>query len=145
MKSIGFTYDFTQRLVAVTTIPELLKSKSLELCDIFFIKLDIEGAEYRALVGALSLLESEQRPDVIQFEFGISARAFNTLFIDFVQLFQALNYDLFVLGQSFLMNLPNPILIDNIYEYGNFVAISSSAPKELSMELTHNVKQLFQS
>ena len=96
-------------------------------------------------MGALSLLESDQRPDVIQFELGISARPFNTLFIDFVKLFQALNYDLFVSGQSFLMNLPRPILIDNIYENGNFVAVSSSAPKEPSKELTHNVKQLFQS
>jgi FkbM family methyltransferase len=60
-----------------------------------FIKLDIEGAEYRAMMGARDLIRRD-RPIVI-FENGLSetARTYGYTKEDFFALFEALEYDLF--------------------------------------------------
>lgn len=143
MNSIGVKDEIVKSVINVKTIPDLLKDYALELCDVFILKLDIEGAEFLALEGARSLLGSNNRPHLIQFEFGISARAFNFYFFNISNLLHEFSYDIFVLGESYLMRISNPVLIDNLYEYGNFIAISSSIPKELFAELIHNVKTIF--
>lgn len=63
---------------------------------------------------------------VVQFEFGHAARAFNVYFHQIYELLTNANFSVFILKQKELQPVLNPVLIDNDYSYGNFVAIKKS-------------------
>ena len=98
---------------------------------VFFCKIDVEGAELLVLEGGKRLLEKDNGINVIQFEFGISSRAFKTYFIDIFEFLKDCNFETFILHPDCLKSIKDPILIDLNYPYGNFVALKKSIVQQI--------------
>ena len=135
MKEIGFENESNKVTVQASKLStivyknftdvELLKAK------IFFCKIDVEGAELLVLKGATELLESEHGINVIQFEFGLSSRAFRTYFWDIYSFLKGFNFEIYILYPDHLKLIEEAVSIDLNYPYGNFVAIKKNLIPEL--------------
>jgi FkbM family methyltransferase len=90
--------------VHVTTIDELAESRNLERIDL--LKLDIEGHEFDALMGATRLL-AEKRIGYLQFEFGGCNIDTRTYLRDFWHLFNDYGYEVGRLAKRSLIALPH--------------------------------------
>jgi hypothetical protein len=82
MVHFGVQLD-NREAVTVNTLDEFCRQRSIERID--FLKLDVEGSEYRVLMGARRLLES-RAIKFIQFEFGGANIDARTYFRDFYNL-----------------------------------------------------------
>ncbi len=94
------------------------------IANIDFLKLDIEGNEYQALLGAKKMLENK-KIDFIQFEFGgtdIDARVF---FRDFYKLLSP-NYSIYRILKNGLQPIRTYQETDEIFITTNYLAILKS-------------------
>lgn len=119
MNSIGYVTDYTVRQVRIEKLDTFSAREKIE--HIQFLKMDIEGGEYRALIGASRLLSSHSI-DFIQFEFGHAARAFRVLFLDIFQLFQLLGYEVYVIKPKRIELIRYTPFFETRYNMGNFFA-----------------------
>ena len=135
MTNIGLQNESTKIAVNAIMLSTLVgrhfEASRLSKKKIFFCKIDVEGAELLVLEGAKALLESADGINVIQFEFGISSRAFKTYFIDIYSYLKLYDFETFILFPKHLKRIQDPILVDLNYPYGNFVAIKKSMVKKV--------------
>ena len=81
------------------TIEQFAKLQEIDQID--FIKLDLEGAEFEAILGLMDLLKTD-RVRVIQFEYGYINISTRKLLIDFYTIFEKHGY---VVGKIFPRNV----------------------------------------
>lgn len=119
--------DLAEVDVDLETLDGFCEQYSVSRID--FLKIDTEGSELEVLKGAEGML-SEDRIDVIQFEFGecdIAARVFLQDFYDHLE-----NFDLYRLDTERLIPLAQYSVVNEIFRYQNLVAFR----KELGLRLT---------
>jgi hypothetical protein len=76
-------------------------------------------------------LKHENGINIVQFEFGISSRAFKTYFIDVFNFLKDRDFETFVLYPDSLKSIEDPVLVDLHYPYGNFVSVKKSLIREV--------------
>jgi FkbM family methyltransferase len=92
-----FNYSGKKFTVRCTTVNEYIKAKNIERIDV--MKMDIEGAEYAALIGASEILQGKDKPTlIIEFE-ERRQQAFGSSCRKLAELLKNNGYVVFVLGQ----------------------------------------------
>lgn len=97
--------------------------ETADIAYIDFMKVDVEGHELEVFKGAMTLLR-QKRIGMIQFEYGgcnIDAR---TLLKDFIEFFEALDYDLYKVFATELRRVPRYDQRLENFQYQNWVAKS---------------------
>ncbi len=115
---VGREMDVVEE-VKVDTLDSFCEKNSILAID--FLKLDVEGNEYKVLAGAKKTLE-EGRISFIQFEFGdtdIDARVF---FLDFFKLLSP-QYNLYRILKNGLAPMPTYKETDEIFFTTNYLAV----------------------
>ena len=110
---------------------DFLKENSIEKVD--FLKIDIEGAEYDALLGfKQSILEGKIR--VIQFEYGLKNISTKKLLIDYYEFFENIGY---IVGKVF----PKTVEFRKYnYKYEDFLGPNFIAVKKTDLEIIRLLK-----
>ena len=104
--------------IELTTVDDFCVANAIE--KITILKLDIEGYEYNALLGAKNSLNGI---DYIQFEFGHKQISNRNYLIDFIQLLD--NFKIYRLIQDGFVEVDaNPI--NEIFQTSNYIAINKS-------------------
>ena len=98
IKGVGYE-SMQKQKIELITINQFAQQHNIEEID--FIKLDLEGAEYDAIVGLMDLLQ-DGRVRVIQFEYGYINISTRKLLIDFYTIFENHGY---VVGKIFPRNV----------------------------------------
>lgn len=134
LRHLGLSPVITED-VAITTLDEIAASEGIDVID--FIKIDVEGHEYKTLLGARSLL-SQRRIRIIQFEYGHAHVASKTSIQDFF------NY---LMPNGYVMGIVKPTgrikFFDQYDEFlemhfaSNYVAMTV----EVAAKLGHDVKR----
>ena len=108
-----------QEQVQIDTVENFCQQQNIQQID--FLKLDVEGNEYKTLLGADKML-TENKIKFIQFEFGgtdIDARVF---FRDFYKLLSP-QYNLFRILKNGLQPIPAYNEADEIFITTNYLAV----------------------
>ena len=85
-------YSYDKVVVDTITLDDFCTQKKIERVD--FLKMDIEGHEYAALLGATNLL-SERKISALSFEFGSGNVNSRTFFRDFWELLTKYEYNIY--------------------------------------------------
>lgn len=121
LKHLGISMDKNEK-IKLTTIDNYCITNNIER--IHFLKLDIEGHELKALIGAGQML-SNKKIDFIQFEFGGCNIDSKTFFKDFYYFLND-NYHIFRILQNGLVELPEYNEYLEIFITSNFLAIKKN-------------------
>jgi hypothetical protein len=111
-RELAHEYDVEVFDVPVTTLDALLKDIDRTIS---FVKIDIEGAEYHALLGAKRLLEHDRPPIVFEFNF-LAPTDFGYDCEDILHLFGSSGYtiqDFF----GFSYSSPQDLMESNVWNY----------------------------
>lgn len=104
--------------IELTTIDEFIKENKIDKIDL--LKLDVEGYEYKALLGGS---ESINDINYIQFEFGNKQVLSRNFMIDFITLLD--NFKIYRLIQNGFIEINrNPI--NEIFQTSNYIAINNN-------------------
>lgn len=136
MNNIGYTTNSIKRHVKVLKLDTFCKENNIDR--VSFLKMDIEGNEYKALLGAEGLL-SENRIDFIQFEFGHAARAARVLLKDIIDLLMKYEYQIYVIKPFFIEKINYNPPFENRYNMINFLAFKAEK-NSIMHKLTREVK-----
>jgi FkbM family methyltransferase len=132
MRNIGISNPQTPKEVDSMLLENFLNAKGfldeIKYSGLRMIKLDVEGSELPILQASTQLLQ-RQFFDVIQIEFGLAARAFKYNFFDLNRLFQEFGYKVYNIKQKRIVEIHDVLMIDNLFPYGNFIAIASRNSK----------------
>ncbi len=124
MQEIGYTESVDSIEVECDTLDNL--AKKLEISDVDYLKIDVEGNELSVLKGAKSLL-SHGSIDFIQIEFGHASRAARVYLHEIVNFVNQLNYEIFVIKPKGLLPLNFTPFTENQYSYINFLIVRAGA------------------
>ena len=94
MNTIGYSTNTKKRIIKTVTLDNFCSKKKIN--HIKFLKMDIEGGEFHALLGSRSLLKNGAI-DIIQFEFGHAARAARISLFDIIQFLEKYKYYTYVI------------------------------------------------
>jgi len=119
MNTIGYETKLNVRKVEVVTLDAFCKKNNVK--EISFLKMDIEGNEYNALLGAKEMLDAGAIR-FIQFEFGHAARAARVLLKDIVDLLERYGYEIYVIKPNFIEKVTYDPFYENRYNMINFFA-----------------------
>ena len=128
MNEIGYTASLNVVNVKCTTLDSLAKDVNVRNID--FLKIDVEGHEFFVLRGAKSLL-SEGAIDFIQIEFGHAARAARIYLHDIVKLMNQYSYRSYVIKANGFAPLNFTPFTENRYSYINLLFAKQSVAREL--------------
>lgn len=123
MKDIGYDYKEKKIKVEAIKLDDLFKITKIKKSKILFLKSDIEGNEYKLMLGAKKLFEDKQI-DFFQFEFGHAARAARVYLHDIYNFFTNYEYKLFIIKPNGILPLEFSPFIENRYKAANFLAVS---------------------
>ncbi len=108
----------TVKLCRLDTLIKELKLDQIDLC-----KIDIEGNEMNALLGAG---EAIKKIKIIQFEFGPASIDGRTFFKDFYNFFSKINFDLYRISSSKLIKIRKYHSELEYFRVSNFVALNKN-------------------
>jgi FkbM family methyltransferase len=121
LEQLGISMDQSE-MIKLSTIDRYCKSNNIDR--IHFLKLDIEGNELKALIGAKEMISSKQI-DFIQFEFGGSNIDSRTFFRDFYNLLKD-NYRIYRILKDGLIELPTYKVTYEIFMAINYLAVKKT-------------------
>lgn len=124
MQSIGYAESAECIEVECETLDNL--TKRLNIPEVLFLKIDVEGNELSVLKGAKSLLAHESI-EFIQIEFGHASRAARVYLHDIVDFVNQYKYEIFVIKPKGLLPLDFTPFTENRYSYINFLIVSKRA------------------
>tara|TARA_R110002049_G_scaffold3795_5_gene27640 strand:- start:117629 stop:118399 length:771 start_codon:yes stop_codon:yes gene_type:complete len=105
-------------IIELTTIDDFIRENNIKKVNV--LKLDVEGYEYKALIGAKNNLNNI---DYIQFEFGNKQVTSRNFLIDFIKYLD--DFKIYRLIQDGLIEIDtNPI--NEIFQTSNYVAINKN-------------------
>ncbi len=120
MRDIGSKEKVDCIEVKCITLDQLIAQLNID--NIKFIKVDVEGGELSVLQGASKLL-SLGAVDFIQIEFGHASRAARVYLHDIVNFIAQYDYKIFVIKPSGLLPLDFDTFTENKYSYINFLLV----------------------
>ena len=127
MRAIGYAESVDCIEVSTETLDNL--AARLDISDILFLKIDVEGNELSVLKGAAVLL-GRGAVEFIQIEFGHAARAARVYLHDIVSFVGRYEYDMFIIKPNGLERLDFTPFTENRYAYVNLlIARRASLPK----------------
>ena len=94
MQDIGYNQETEKINVKISKIDNILNN--LNINQVFFLKIDVEGNEYKVLKGAINYL-TQNKIRFIQFEFGNAAKAARVYLHDIVNLLNIYNYNIYII------------------------------------------------
>ena len=122
MNTIGYSPNLNKTIVKTITLDHFCSSKKIK--HIKFLKMDIEGGEFNALLGSQSLLK-KGAIDIIQFEFGHAARGGRVYLFDIIQLLEKYNYYTYVIKPKKIEKIIYTPFTENRYNMVNFVSFKN--------------------
>jgi FkbM family methyltransferase len=118
LEHFGISMDMSEQ-IKLLTIDDYCKLNNID--HLHFLKLDIEGHELKALIGAKQMI-NEKRIDFIQFEFGGCNIDSKTYFQDFFYLLKE-KYKIYRVLKRGLFEIKQYIEINEIFITVNYLAI----------------------
>tara|TARA_B100000900_G_C20518388_1_gene691082 strand:+ start:185 stop:1036 length:852 start_codon:yes stop_codon:yes gene_type:complete len=123
MNAIGYSANTKKRIIKTVTLDNFCSKRKIN--HIKFLKMDIEGGEFHALLGSRSLLKNGAI-DIIQFEYGHAARAARVSLFDIIQLLEKYKYYTYVIKPKKIERISYTPFTDNQYNMANFVSFKKT-------------------
>ena len=123
MEDIGYACRNKKVLIEAIKLDELFTKIKIKESRILFLKADVEGNEYKLMLGAKKLFKNKQI-DFFQFEFGHAARAAKVYLYDIFNFFNNYDYKLFVIKRNGILPIKFSPFLENRYKGGNFMAVN---------------------
>lgn len=128
MKKIGYSDKTISIEVQVKKLDEILLE--LNVSDVHFIKMDVEGNEFNVLSGAKNALDNGVIK-FIQFEFGNASKSARVFLYDLVSLLESKQYKIYVVKPKGLLPLEYTPFTEMRYSMINFLAVEKNSVEKI--------------
>ena len=128
MKKIGYSDKTISIEVQVKKLDDILLE--LNVSDVHFIKMDVEGNEFNVLSGAKNALDNGVIK-FIQFEFGNASKSARVFLYDLVSLLESKQYKIYVVKPKGLLPLEYTPFTEMRYSMINFLAVEKNSVEKI--------------
>tara|TARA_B100002019_G_scaffold290666_1_gene308870 strand:- start:198 stop:1016 length:819 start_codon:yes stop_codon:yes gene_type:complete len=132
MKQIGYETNSEKREMNTTTLDNFIEENNIDKID--YLKIDVEGAEYRVLEGLIKNLELN-KVKYIHFEYGHAAMADRKYIKDYLSLLKKYNFEMYVIIPQGLRKIEYTPYMENYFDYINLFFTSSENLKLLDIKI----------
>jgi len=132
MKLIGYETNSDQKVMETTTLDDFIKENSIDKID--YLKIDVEGAEYRVLEGLIKNLELD-KIRYIHFEYGHAAMADRKYIKDYLYLLKKYKFEMYIIIPQGLRKIEYTPYMENYFDYINLFFASRENLKLLDIKI----------